>query len=196
MMAGSIQQEISGLILSDKGITQRLTDGSLVIEPLEPEQIQPASVDMHLGKEFLLVDENRQARLLAGEEVHYSRIADDKIVVPPQSFILVMTKQFVKLPGDLTAFVQGLSSMGRMGLLIQNDGWVDPGFEGTLTLAFLNANRIPIELQAGCRICQLAFALLDQPATDPYHGKYQGYRGVIGSKPSAFQDGNIDTEKP
>ena len=184
------------MILSDKGITQRLKNGSLVIEPLEPEQIQPASVDMHLGREFLLVDENRQSRLLAGEEVQYRRIADEKIIVPPQSFILVMTKQFVKLPGDLTAFVQGLSSMGRMGLLIQNDGWVDPGFEGALTLAFLNANRIPIELKAGCRICQLVFALLDQPATDPYHGKYQGYRQIIGSKPSAFQNGSADTAEP
>lgn len=104
-----------------------------------------------------------------------------------------MTKQYVKLPYDLTAFVEGLSSMGRMGLLIQNDGWVDPGFEGTLTLAFLNANHIPIQLRAGRRICQLVFAVLDQPATDPYHGKYQGYRGIVGSKPAAFNRRESDT---
>ena len=170
------------MILSDNGIRKRLEDGSLIIEPLEPEQIQPASVDLHLGKEFLLVDEEQQAKLTAGEEVLYRRIEQEKFLIPPQSFMLLVTAQFVRLSRDLTAFVEGLSSVGRMGLLIQNDGWVDPGFDGTLTLAFYNANRIPVEICAGCRICQLVLARLDSPADDPYHGKYQGIRRIAGSR--------------
>ena len=170
------------MILSDKSIRKRLADGSLTIDPLAPHQIQPASVDLHLGRETLLVDEKEQAKLVAGEEVVYRKSEGEKILFPGQCFMLVMTAQVVRLPHDLTAFVQGLSSMGRMGLLIQNDGWVDPGFDGNLTLAFYNANRIPVELRAGCRICQLVLARLDRRLEAPYHGKYQGFRGVVGSR--------------
>jgi dCTP deaminase len=48
---------------------------------------------------------------------------------------------------------------------------VDPGFEGHITLELYNSNRVPIELKAGRRICQLVLATLDQETT-PYMGKY------------------------
>jgi len=170
------------LILSDIGIKERLEEGSLIVEPLSPEQIQPASIDMHLGNQFMKVDDSSQKILKPDKQVEYVRQVQDSIIVSPRSFLLVVTKQYVELPYDLTAFVEGLSSMGRMGLLLQNDGWVDPGFKGALTLALFNANTIPVELHAGCRICQLVFAGLDQPATNPYKGKYQGYKSIVGSK--------------
>jgi dCTP deaminase len=144
---------------------------------------------MHLGAEYLLVNEEEQAKLVAGEDVLYKKIVGKKVLFPARSFMLVMTAQVVRLPHDLTAFVQGLSSMGRMGLLIQNDGWVDPGFDGNLTLAFYNANRIPVELRSGCRICQLVLARLDIPAAAPYHGKYQGFHGIVGSRTEGRPDG-------
>jgi dCTP deaminase len=170
------------LILSDLGIKKRLEEGSLIIEPLSPEQIQPASIDMHLGNQFMKVDDSAQKILKPDKQVEYIRQVQDSMIVSPGSFLLVVTKQYVELPYDLTAFVEGLSSMGRMGLLLQNDGWVDPGFKGALTLAFFNANKIPVELHTGCRICQLVLAALDQPATSPYKGKYQGYKSIVGSK--------------
>lgn len=71
----------------------------------------------------------------------------------------------------MTVFVEGRSSIGRLGLFIQNSGWVAPGFEGQITLELYNANRVPIELKAGRRICQLVLATLDQETTQ-YMGKY------------------------
>jgi dCTP deaminase len=94
--------------------------------------------------------------------------------------------EYVKLPDDLTSFVEGRSSIGRMGLFIQNAGWVDPGFEGQITLELYNANSLPIRLEAGRRICQLVFCKMDQVAENPYRGKYQGQRGTTGSR--VFKD--------
>ncbi|MBQ1432846.1 MAG: dCTP deaminase, partial [Ruminococcus sp.] len=71
---------------------------------------------------------------------------------------------------------------GRMGLFIQNAGWVDPGFKGEITLELFNANRCAIELTAGRRVGQLVFAKMDDKALRPYDGKYQGQRGATGSR--------------
>ena len=90
--------------------------------------------------------------------------------------------EYVRLPNNLTAFVEGRSSIGRMGLFIQNAGWVDPGFEGEITLELYNANQLPIRLKSGRRVCQLVFAQMDQEAFYPYQGKYQGQRDATGSQ--------------
>lgn len=90
--------------------------------------------------------------------------------------------EYFELPDHLTAFVEGRSSLGRMGLFIQNAGWVDPGFKGEITLELFNANRCAIELKAGRRVGQLVFAQLDDVALNPYNGKYQCQRGATGSK--------------
>ena len=120
------------MILSDQTIRQMLSEHSLVISPLTPEQIQPASVDVRLGNTF--------------------------------------------------SVVEGRSSLGRLGLFIQNAGWVDPGFHGEITLELFNANRCAIRLQAGRRIGQLVFARMDRAAQSPYRGTYQGQRGATGSR--------------
>jgi dCTP deaminase len=96
--------------------------------------------------------------------------------------LLATTREYIKLPGNLTAFVEGRSSIGRMGLFIQNAGWVDPGFEGEITLELYNANRLPIKLQSDRRVCQLVFASMDQYALNPYKGKYQGQTKPVGSR--------------
>jgi len=87
----------------------------------------------------------------------------------------------IRIPANVTAFVEGRSSIGRMGLFIQNAGWVDPGFEGNITLELFNANRLPLRLSAGRRICQIVFAFMDKATQTPYKGKYQGQRGTVGS---------------
>jgi len=110
------------------------------------------------------------------------------IVIPPHSFLLATTREYIRLPNDLTAFVEGRSSIGRIGLFIQNAGWVDPGFEGTITLELYNANRLPIRLQEGRRICQLVFARMDQVAHRPYQGKYQFQQRATGSRIAQEQD--------
>ncbi len=90
--------------------------------------------------------------------------------------------EYIELPNDLTSFVEGRSSLGRMGLFIQNAGWVDPGFKGEITLELFNANRQAIELTAGRRVGQLVFADTKEPAINPYKGKYIGQKGATGSR--------------
>ena len=90
--------------------------------------------------------------------------------------------EYIKVPNGYTAFVEGRSSIGRMGLFIQNAGWVDSGFKGNITLELYNANSLPIKLTSGQRICQLVVCQMDQPAEKPYAGKYQGQRNSVGSK--------------
>ncbi|MFV8827276.1 dCTP deaminase [Alkalihalobacterium sp. APHAB7] len=170
------------MILSDKTINEMLNKGELSIEPLVDGQIQPASVDIRLGTHFLKIDENAIESISFDKEAKYIEFESDEVVIPPNSFLLATTKEYIKLPNHVTAFVEGRSSIGRMGLFIQNAGWVDPGFEGEITLELYNANRLPIKLKSGRRICQLVFALMDQEAKTPYQGKYQGQRQAVGSR--------------
>lgn len=170
------------MILSDKTIARMLKDRTLVIEPISAEQIQPASVDIRLGNTFSVVDDTPSGIITLNNEIKYRTITADTYLIMPGQFVLATTMEYFELPDDLTAFVEGRSSLGRMGLFIQNAGWVDPGFKGEITLELFNANRCAIELRAGRRVGQLVFAQMDEAAFNPYRGKYQGQRGATGSK--------------
>lgn len=180
------------MILSDRTIHNYIDRGELVIEPLEKDQIQPASVDIRLGRNYLKLDENKFEAMSMTNEISYVQFEQDEIIIPSNSFLLATTMEYIKLPCDLTAFVEGRSSIGRMGLFIQNAGWVDPGFEGEITLELYNANRLPIKLESGRRICQLVFAKMDNRAMNPYAGKYQGQKNAMGSK--IFMDAEVSKE--
>ena len=185
------------MILSDKTITQMLEDKTLVITPLETAQIQPASVDVRLGDTFSIVEDLSTGIIDLESEIKYKTIKTDTYVLLPGQFVLATTMEYFELPDDLTAFVEGRSSLGRMGLFIQNAGWVDPGFKGEITLELFNANRCAIELRSGRRVGQLVFAKMDEPAINPYRGKYQGQTGATGSRVFAtgsrvFMDSDID----
>ena len=170
------------MILSDKNILSRLERGDLSITPLEEGQIQPASVDIRLGDTFSVTEDSPSGVITLDEEITYKPLRSDTYVLLPGQFILATTMEYFILPNDLTAFVEGRSSLGRMGLFIQNAGWVDPGFQGEITLELFNANRCAIKLQTGRRVGQLVFAQLDSEALRPYRGKYQGQRGATGSR--------------
>ncbi len=170
------------MILSDVTLKKMIDEGSLIVEPLVENSIQPASIDCRLDSNFLVVEDRNMHTIDLNSEILYREIEDEFITIPPNSFLLATTIERVKLPDDLTAFVEGRSSIGRMGLFIQNAGWVDPGFEGQITLELYNANSLPIRLQAGRRICQLVFCKMDQKAAVPYSGKYQGQRKTTGSR--------------
>ena len=170
------------MILSDKTIKKLLADGPLGITPCDDTQIQPASVDVRLGDTFSVVEDSPTGMISLDGEICYKTIKPDRYVLLPGQFVLATTMEYFRLPDDLTAFVEGRSSLGRMGLFIQNAGWVDPGFEGEITLELYNANRCAIELRAGRRVGQLVFAKMDAAAEHPYRGKYQGQRGATGSR--------------
>lgn len=170
------------MILSDKTILKMLENKSLTITPVEKEQIQPASVDVRLGNTFSIVEDMSRGILSLDNEIVYKTITADTYVLLPGQFVLASTMEYFELPDNLTAFVEGRSSLGRIGLFIQNAGWVDPGFRGEITLELFNANRCAIELKASRRVGQLVFAQLDDTALNPYSGKYQGQRGATGSR--------------
>ena len=177
------------MILSDKTITKMLEEKTLIVEPIEKEQIQPASIDIRLGNTFSIVEDTSTGIINLENEIKYKTITSDSYILLPNQFVLATTMEYFDLPDDLTAFVEGRSSLGRMGLFIQNAGWVDPGFKGEITLELYNANRCAIELKAGRRVGQLVFAKMDETALNPYNGKYQGQRGATGSR--VFMDKEI-----
>jgi dCTP deaminase len=159
-----------------------LQGGELVVEPLSDQSVQPASIDCRLGRHFLVIEDRSMQTIDLSTEIIYREYEGDFITIPPHSFLLATTEEYIRLPNDLTAFVEGRSSIGRIGLFIQNAGWVDPGFEGQITLELYNANSLPIRLEAGRRICQLVFCRMDKATLNPYRGKYQGQRRSTGSR--------------
>ena len=177
------------MILSDKTLMKMLEEKELVVKPIEKEQIQPASIDIRLGNTFSIVEDTSTGIINLENEIKYKTITSDTYILLPNQFVLATTMEYFDLPDDLTAFVEGRSSLGRMGLFIQNAGWVDPGFKGEITLELYNANRCAIELKAGRRVGQLVFAKMDDKALNPYNGKYQGQRGATGSR--VFMDKEI-----
>lgn len=177
------------MILSDKTILKMLETRTLQISPLGKEQIQPASVDIRLGNTFSIVEDSSTGIITLENEIKYKTIRSDTYILLPNQFVLATTMEYFDLPNNLTAFVEGRSSLGRMGLFIQNAGWVDPGFKGEITLELYNANRCAIELKAGRRVGQLVFAQMDDTALNPYNGKYQGQKGATGSR--VFLDNEV-----
>lgn len=177
------------MILSDKTIVRMLEEKVLSISPIEKGQIQSASVDIRLSNTFSIVEDSSTGIINLEDEIKYKTIQSDTYVLLPNQFVLATTMEFLDLPDNLTAFVEGRSSLGRMGLFIQNAGWVDPGFKGEITLELYNANRCAIELKSGRRVGQLVFAKMDDRAWHPYNGKYQGQRGATGSR--VYMDNEI-----
>ncbi len=110
------------MILSDKTILSLLREGTLSISPLQENQIQPASVDIRLGDTFSVVEDSSTAILTLSQKMIYKEIHAEKYLLLPGQFVLATTMEYISLPDNLTAFVEGRSSLGRMGLFIQNAG--------------------------------------------------------------------------
>ena len=153
-----------------------------MVEPCDEDQIQCSSIDLRLGKDFASYEGNDVIDVREGVRGVKRVEVDEYIEVKPKEFLLATTVEYVKLPPFLTAFVEGRSSLGRLGLFIENAGWVDAGFEGQITLELYNANSSPIRLYPGMRICQLVFAKLDEIPEKVYEGKYKGQRGATPSR--------------
>ena len=182
------------MILSDGTIRRLLAEGSLIIEPLEPDQVQPASVDVRLGDSFL-VFRNHSAEVIdpfqrPTDLMETVAVAQGQaFVLHPGEFVLGTTLEMIGLPDDLVARVEGKSSLGRLGLLIHaTAGFVDPGWSrGQITLELSNVATLPIKLWPGMKIGQLSFHRLDAPAERPYghpdlNSKYVGQVGPVASE--------------
>jgi dCTP deaminase len=175
------------VVLSDRTIREQLASGRLVIEPFEDRLVQPSSVDVRVGGRFRVFHNNRRpyidVRQPSDDLTELVEIrGDEPFILHPGEFVLGTTLERVALPDDLVARLEGKSSLGRLGLLIHSTaGYIDPGFDGTITLELSNVARLPISIYTGMAIGQISFQLMTTPVDRPYRGKYQGQEGPTAS---------------
>ena len=180
------------MLLSDKTIIELIRKGEIVIEPFDEKLVGPSSIDLRLGNEFIMFDRKRIEAIDPREPIdkylEYIHINDGEfLVLHPGQFIIASTLEYIKLPPHISARIEGRSSLARLGLIIHSTGgFVDAGFEGTLTLEMSNINIVPIKLYPRMKIAQLAFILQDKPSAVPYNkrktSKYVAQRGPTPSR--------------
>ena len=180
-------------VLSDQTILDLVDAGRIRIEPWDPSLVQPASIDLRLGDSFRVFHNHRTSAIdLRNPPEHLTEEvlvpAGETFVIHPGEFCLGRTLEWVELPGDIVARIEGKSSLGRLGLIVHaTAGFCDPGWKGTLTLELNNLTRVPIILHPGLPIGQLSFMTLDRPAARPYGSPglgshYQGQRAATASR--------------
>ena len=139
----------------------------------QSSQIGPCSIDLCLSRSFCRPQPQTDVVSLHDEVPHESFEAD-QIILAPQEFILASTEEEINVPKEFAAYVEGRSSIGRLGLQVQNAGFIDSGFYGRITLEIANQANFSIQLTAGVRICQIVFLQLTSPPQKTYAGKYNG----------------------
>ena len=174
------------MILTDKHILQRIDDQSIIIEPKPTtEQIQPASIDLRLGNEFLQPHLDTIPVDIKNNSQRFETIQCNVLNLPPKSFVLGTTKERVKIPSDLIGRVEGRSSVGRLGVAIHvTAGFIDCGFEGQITLEIANLSNNTIMLYEDMRICQIVFEELKGEPNKIYGEAGNKYQGQTGATPS------------
>lgn len=181
-------------MLADRDIRALLDTGRLVIDPLKPDRIQPASVDLTLGDQYRSFDRSMFRRVRLSDipddltELHDGA---DGIVLEPGRFVLASTAESVTLPDDVCGILHGRSTLGRLGLTVHvTAGLIDPGFSGFITLEVVNVGDLELELQPGDVIGQLTFHRMSSPCARPYGSSelgshYQHQRGPTPARPPA-----------
>jgi len=175
------------LRLSDETLIKCIQSGHIRVDPFIEENVQPASLDLRLGSMVTPFSDTWDSYIIDPRQLDTDRIyfppePSDGFVIRSHQCVLADTMEYVCVPSDLQVDVYGRSSLGRLGLLIHiSAGFVDPGFEGTITLEIVNMGPKPFRLYEGMRIAQLAFNTMTAPAKNPY-GAHRGskYKGQTG----------------
>jgi len=173
------------MMLSDATIKAMLRDGDIGIDPAPPySAIQPASVDLRLGGDFIRIG------LFGGADKPFKLPDGEPLAIAPGECLLACTAETVRVPAHLVARVEGKSTWGRRFLMVHSTaGFIDPGFHGQITLELKNLNTARLLLPVGAPIAQISFQLLDLPAERPYGtiGLGSHYQGQTGATPAAVQ---------
>jgi dCTP deaminase len=181
------------MVLSDRTIARLIAEGRIGIDPYDEALLQPSSVDVRVDSAFR-VFHNAQTPYIdvkkpQDELTGLVEIDDDEpFILHPGEFVLGATLERVTLPDDLVARLEGKSSLGRLGLLIHSTaGFIDPGFDGHVTLELSNVANLPITIYSKMKIGQISFMQMTEPASAPYGSsalgsKYQGQRGPTPSR--------------
>jgi dCTP deaminase len=191
------------VVLSDRTIERLIAAGRIEIDPYDVSLLQPSSVDVRVDRYFRVFRNNRYPHIDVKREqedlTEQVEIDDEPFILHPGEFVLGSTLERVKLPDDLVARLEGKSSLGRLGLLIHSTaGFIDPGFDGHVTLELSNVANLPITIYHAMKIGQVSFMELTEPAATPYGAgklgsKYQGQRGPT---PSRYWQNFADEEPP
>ena len=181
------------MVLSDRTIKAELEAGRIRIDPYDPGLVQPSSIDVRVDRKFRVFHNARYPFIdvrapMEGLTELVEVSCDEPFILHPGEFVLGSTAEYIRLPNDLVARLEGKSSLGRLGLLIHSTaGYVDPGFEGHLTLELSNVANLPITIYPGMKIGQISFFQLTSEAEHPYGSaglgsKYHGQRGPTASR--------------
>ena len=181
------------MLLSDRDIKAEIEAKRVGIDPYDETLVQPSSVDVRLDRHFLVFENHRYPHIDPSvEQEDLTRLVgpegDEPFILHPGEFVLASTFEVITLPDDIAARLEGKSSLGRLGLLTHSTaGWIDPGFNGHVTLELSNVANLPIKLWPGMKIGQLCLFRLSSPSEHPYgssrHGsRYQGQRGPTASR--------------
>jgi dCTP deaminase len=181
------------MILSDRDIRSAIAAGDIGIDPFDDKDVQPCSVDLHVDRFFRTFHNARHpfidVKTPMDDLTEVVEVKEEEaFILHPGEFVLGSTLEYVKLPNDLVARLEGKSSLGRLGLLIHSTaGFVDAGWEGRLTLELSNVANLPITIYPNMKIGQISFVRLTSPVDNPYGSakvgsKYQGQRGPTPSR--------------
>jgi dCTP deaminase len=181
------------MVLSDRTITRLLEEGRIEIEPYDASLLQPSSVDVRVDRYFRVFHNARYPYIDVKEPqedlTELVEIDGDRpFILHPGEFVLGSSLERIRLPDDLVGRLDGKSSLGRLGLLIHSTaGFIDPGWDGHVTLELSNVANLPITIYYGMKIGQLSFVQLTEPAENAYGAqglgsKYQGQRGPTPSR--------------
>jgi dCTP deaminase len=182
------------MVLSDRTIRRLLEEGQIGIEPYDGELLQPSSVDVRVDRFFRVFHNARYPYIDVKQPMEdltelVEVEQDEPFILHPGEFVLGSTLERITLPDDLVARLEGKSSLGRLGLLIHSTaGFIDPGWDGHVTLELSNVANLPITIYYGMKIGQLSFVQLSEPAEHPYGTGELGskYQGQAGPTPSRY----------
>lgn len=174
-------------MLADSQLKRLLISGHIKLKPLEDNQIQPCSIDLRLGSTFLsMISSDLIIDPLITKPEEYLQREDiaegEAFLLTPGAFVLASTYEYLELTSRIVAFVEGKSSLGRLGIKTHSTaGLIDPGFKGTITLELTNEGLLPVLLRPGMKICQLTFIAIDGKVERPYgsNGLGSRYQGQI-----------------
>jgi dCTP deaminase len=180
------------VLLSDGDLRKELAAGRLGVDPLDEAMIQPSSIDVRLDRFFRVFNNTKYTHIDPRQQQDdlttlVETVDDEPFVLHPGEFVLGSTFEGVKLPDDLAGRLEGKSSLGRLGLLTHSTaGFIDPGFQGHITLELSNVANLPITLWPGMKIGQLCLFRLTSAAEFPYGSRQAGsrYQGQRGPTPS------------
>ena len=182
------------MVLSDAAIRRLIESGRILVEPYEPALMQPSSLDVRVDRLFRVFRNSRYPYIdVKQEQEELTELVeangDEPFILHPGEFVLGSTLERIVLPDDLVARLEGKSSLGRLGLLIHSTaGFIDPGWDGHVTLELSNVANLPITIYHAMKIGQISFMQLSEAADNPYGSGDLGskYQGQMGPTPSRY----------